>query len=84
MSLYDSIEPTQRPDGGWFGYVARNVPSLTSLMYVILPSFDDSQEFGPCRWQSRDSSSLPTKGDEVLVLFDDRRQPWVVAWWPYN
>ena len=84
MSLYDSIEQQPRPDGGWFGYVAKNVPSLTTAMYVILPSFDDTAQVGPCRWQSRDDVSLPTKGDEVLVVFDERRQPWVVAWWPFN
>lgn len=84
MSIYDSLDAPVRPDGGWFGHVSRNVGSLTTLMYVTLEAHDETTEFGPCRWQSRDDTSLPTKGDEVLVMFDDKRQPWVVAWWPYN
>src|SRR4029077_17147398 len=26
---------------------------------------------------------LPGRGDRCLVVFDNRKQPWVVAWWPY-
>lgn len=25
---------------------------------------------------------LPALGDEALVVFDNRRNPWVVMWWP--
>ena len=84
MSIYESGDTTVRPDGAWSGRVARNVTALTEPMYVILPSFDEVHEFGPCRWQSRDDVSLPTQGDEVLVLFDEGRQPWIISWWPYS
>lgn len=73
------------PEGryAWYGTFAKAVPDLTSLALVILPEFDEHLEWGPCRWQSRDAVSLPAKGDSCLVIFDNRRQPWIVAWWPF-
>lgn len=66
-----------------YGTVAKTAADFTTLVPVILPEFDPHLEWGPCFWQSRDATSLPAKGDPCLVVFDNRRQPWIVAWWPF-
>ena len=48
---------------------------------VTLPGFDDLHVSQIRRWMPR-GEDLPAEGDEVLVLVDDRAEPWVVAWWP--
>lgn len=67
----------------WYGTFAADVDDLTDLAPVIIPEFDPGLQWGPARWQARDSVSLPRKGDSCLVAFDNRREPWVIAWWPF-
>jgi hypothetical protein len=67
----------------WNGIVSKNITNFADLLMVILPDWDDTLEWGPCRWQPRDAVTLPKKGDECLVLLDNNRQPWVVTWWPF-
>jgi len=67
----------------WFGTFSAAVVDIADLASVILPDFDTQLTWGGCRWQSRDATSLPAKGDECIVMFDNRNQPWVVAWWPF-
>jgi len=73
--------PDQAPV--WYGTFAKDVNDFIDLAPVIIPEFDPHLQWGPCRWQSRDATSLPRKGDQCLIIFDDRREPWVVAWWPF-
>jgi hypothetical protein len=68
----------------WYGTFAYDVDDFLERAYVILPDFNENQAVGPCRWQARDSTSLPDKGDDCLVMYDNRGQLWVVAWWPYD
>lgn len=68
--------------GAVAGYFAKNVTDILEETYVILPSFDHQLQWGPCIWQARDATTLPGKGDPCLVLFDNDRRPWVVAWVP--
>ena len=81
--LYDDLEPVRHLGKIWRGSFARNVASLSARAYVILPDMDPSLQIGPCRWQSRDAVSLPVRGDDCLVIFDNDNEPWIVAWWPY-
>ena len=77
---------TEDPEVGavaHFGTIAQSAADLTDLVPVILPDFDPNQQWGPCRWQSRDAVSLPARGDACLVIFDNQRNPWIVAWWPF-
>lgn len=85
MSTVRDIFITQPPEGRlvWRGVVAKSAGDLTTLVPVIIPEYDEKLEWGPCRWQSRDATSLPVKGDSCLVIFDNLRQPWIVAWWPF-
>jgi hypothetical protein len=66
----------------WYAIVSRGATDLSDLIPVIIPDYDKNLEWGPCRWQARDATSLPAKGDECFVVFDNRRQPWIVSWWP--
>lgn len=67
----------------WRGVVAKTAADFTTLLPVVLPDYDPTLTWGPCRWQARDATSLPAKGDECLVVFDNQRRPWIIAWWPF-
>jgi hypothetical protein len=79
----DLIPPASEGRLVWYGTIGRDAVDLTDQVPVILPEFDEHLEWGPCPWQSRDLTSLPAKGDACLVIFDNRRVPWIVAWWPF-
>ena len=64
--------------------VADDVGALDELARIIIPAFDEQLVFEGCRWQSRDNSTLPNRGDWCLAVFDETDQPWVVAWWPFS
>jgi hypothetical protein len=66
-----------------YGTIAEAATDVTDPVSVILPDFDEELRWGPCFWQSRDAVSLPARGDRCLVMFDNRRTPWIVAWWPF-
>lgn len=84
-SIRQDIDSAPKPQqGNWYGTFAAAVTDIANMAYVILPDYDENIIWGPCRWQSRDEISLPAKGDECLVEFDNRNQPWVVAWWPFS
>jgi hypothetical protein len=68
----------------WAGVVAANVVDFTALCPIIIPAFDPNLVWGPYRWQARDAVELPQQGDTCLVIFDDNRDGWVVAWWPFS
>jgi len=68
----------------WAATFATNVSDFTALAPIIIPAFDPHLEWGPCRWQTRDSVNLPRKGDTCIVAFDSNREPWVIAWWPFG
>jgi hypothetical protein len=66
----------------WFGYFIDAPADMASPASIIVPDYDPSIHWSNCRWQARDSFTLPQPGDECLVKFDNRNQPWIVAWWP--
>lgn len=85
MSVFDDIpRPASLSGTAWYAIVATNATDLSDSLEVVIPAFDKNLRFGPCRWQSRDAVSLPARGDEALVVFDERKQPWIIAWWPFT
>ena len=68
----------------WYATIAKDATDLSDLLPVVIPEYDPALEWGPCRWQARDAVSLPNKGDRCLVIFDNRNQPWITAWWPFT
>jgi len=83
MSLYDELNETPRMSRIWRGIIADNVGDFADRCSVIIAELDPKLKIDNCRWQSRDATSLPVRSDPCLVIFDNDRQPWVVAWWPF-
>lgn len=67
----------------WFGIIAQDCTDFANEVPVIIPDFDVTLQWGPCKWQSRNDITLPQKGDQCLIVFDNRREPWIVVWWPF-
>lgn len=83
MSIHEDIR--ERPKGTqgiWRGYICGNINTIDDPVYVIVPEFSSVLKWGPCRWQSRDATSLPEHGDACLVVRDNLDDHWVLAWWP--
>lgn len=60
------------------GTVATTVTSPDDDLYVTVQAFDGGRvQWGPCPWSP--SSALPTRGEDCLVLFDERETPWVMV-----
>lgn len=60
------------------GVISNDVASLDDELHVTIPAFDGGRQlWGPCSWSP--SSSMPKRGDECLVLFDERETPWVMT-----
>lgn len=83
MSVYESLPDFQEGRLIARGTIASNPATLEDKVWVLLPDFDGKLRWGPCKWQSRDAVSLPARGDACLVIMDNTREPWVVAWWPF-
>lgn len=81
-------ELIRRPrDGASFNGVFSGVISKTALtaadqVSVIIGAIDANIEYGPCLWQLRSDATLPHRGDFALVVFDNERIPYIIAWWP--
>lgn len=84
MDQRDILGPPAEGRVVWYARISADATDLSDLVPVIIPEFDEQLEWGPCRWQSRDDTSLPNQGDEALVAFDNRRNPWIVVWWPFT
>jgi hypothetical protein len=80
----DLIADPPEPWIVWYGTISKPPTNFAEKVSVILPDWDDTLEWGPCMWQPRDAVTLPKIGDQCLVLLDNNRQPWVVAWWPFS
>lgn len=67
----------------WYATVLSPLPAnLTDDLYVRIPdvSFVNDVKWGPipsARWKRL--GTVPTLNQEVLVVFDNRQQPWVIA-----
>src|SRR5215831_4426508 len=60
------------------GVIANTITSPSDDLYVTVPAFDGSRvQWGPCPWSP--STALPLRGDDCLVLFDERETPWVMV-----
>jgi hypothetical protein len=81
VSLYEDIrEHHSTLDGFWSGRIANDVGGDDEPVYVVIPAFDNSFRFGPCKWSTK-VQLLPRRGDECLVVFDEKQRPYVIDWW---
>jgi hypothetical protein len=66
------------------GVIAADVANMSDGAHFTVPGFTGDLRFGPCRWQARDATSKPIKGNECLVIMDSHGDLWITAWWPYG
>lgn len=78
--IAQSVTPTR--ERTWYGYFAQDVVSPDDLATIIVPDYDEKIHWTNCFWQTRDATTLPNAGDECLVAFDNRNQPWIISWHP--
>ena len=72
---------TAIPPPARHGFIDKPPTKLGDPFEVIVPDFDSYRVYQIERWSSR-GSTMPAQGDEVLVVLDDKGEPWVSAWWP--
>lgn len=75
--------PETQLTGVWSGMIAENVSDLNEKVFVTVPDLSADYRLGPCRWQARDETSLPARGDRCTIVFDQDQEPVVVMWWPF-
>jgi hypothetical protein len=74
--------PPPYPTGVVWKAQVRKSPLNTSVKIgVIIPDMNPDLFFDNVRWQAR-GNYLPKPGDDVLVVFDNQKEPWVIGWWP--
>lgn len=68
--------------GPWYALVISPAPlSDTDDLWVKIPDLAIEMKWGPCKWSlATPTATLPQIGDDVLVIFDNRQQPWAVMW----
>lgn len=72
------------PAGAFAGTVSKGATDMGERIMVVVPAINPTLAIGPCRWQARDDTSHPARGDSCLVVFDDNDEAWVAAWWPFS
>lgn len=82
MSIYDDLSEHGGLARVWAGSIATTVTDFSDRVYITIPELGNLR-LGPARWQARDAVSFPARGDECLVIFDNKNEPWVVVWWPF-
>jgi hypothetical protein len=82
MSIYDDLPSHGKLDGAWAGKFANNPASFDANAFVIIPRISTTNRIGPMRFTRCQGTSLPVRGDSCLVLYDERENPYIVAWWP--
>lgn len=81
--LFPPARPATRP---WRAEVLDDANDVADTVRVLVYGIDDGEHaHGPCMWSPRagdDGPVYPARGDPALVVFDDERTPWIVAWSP--
>lgn len=72
--------------GNLQGHFTRDVAAVGDPCWVAIQAFSDTGteelEWGPAVWQPSWGDSLPKRGDMAVIIFDQYRTPWVIAWVP--
>ena len=81
---YDDLPPLNNPPLiGWGAVFAKDLGDFGDLAQIIIPSLDTTTRWENCRWQARNETDLPQRGDECLAIFDENNQIWIPIWWPF-
>jgi hypothetical protein len=79
-SIHDDFPEPATLDGVWSGVIARSATDANDTVDVTINALGNKHRFGPCRWVTKEST-LPTRGKDCLVVFDESDTPFVIAWW---
>jgi hypothetical protein len=66
---------------GQAGVVSKAPAGLGQSFEVVIQDFADLIPYEIDRWAAR-GITMPSVGDDVLVLRDETGEPWVPVWWP--
>lgn len=78
----DLVAPTWPEfSGAVRGFVTEAPAALGQPFEVMVPDFSSDRSYEIRRWAAR-GLTLPALGDEVLVIEDEDKLPWVPVWWP--
>jgi len=78
----DLVTPTWPEfSGAVRGFVTEAPTALGKPFEVMVPDFSSERSYEIRRWAAR-GLTLPALGDEVLVVEDEHKLPWVPVWWP--
>jgi len=81
MSIYDDLPEIQHGiEGMWAGKIASDPANVNVPVMVTIPAWDDHIKIGPCAWVTK-GNSLPVRGQDCMVAFDNNQQAVVIAWW---
>jgi hypothetical protein len=84
MALFDDLPARLEGRRIWYGVIAEDITDLEQRVTFVIPEFDSRKRWGPARWQARGDIAMPSRDDVCLVAFDNRLEPWVIAWWPFQ
>lgn len=71
----------QQPLQAWYGEVTEPPKDASSTCGVrIVHGAMSGYAAGQASWPKPAGKTLPSKGDKCLVVYDEGRQPWIVAW----
>ena len=81
--LKDLIDESSREfptiPGFWHGKVVDPVPpDQITRMTLVIPDISPDHKWKNCRWPVAD---VPSLGQDCLVVFSNRDEPWVIALW---
>lgn len=82
--LHEETQPLDESVQFWYGQIAEDVTDFNVKAMVVLPDFAPNTQLGPCFWQARNGVDLPERGNRCIVVFDNRQQLWIIAWWPFD
>ena len=78
LALDQLLKAPSSPVSSVRGVIANTPTSVDDDLYVTVPAFDGSrQQWGPCARVP--STTLPSRGDPCLVVFDEQAVPWVLT-----
>lgn len=80
--IYDDKPKYERLDGLYSGRFANDPSDFDDPAFVIIPTLSKMNRIGPCPWTPVQGTSLPTRDDPCLVGYDEKENPYVIAWWP--
>lgn len=75
-------EVGRRKGNVYTGMIAEDANDFDDAIDVVVKDYSDKFRHGPCRFPRCNGATLPLRGDDCLVAFDENDDPWIVVWYP--